>query len=97
MTDQNNNNITKGVVATCSYEAKKLGVQSAMPLYKALELCPNLILNAVDKKFYSKISDTVMEILEKYADTFEQASIDEAYLDCTNKISSSSDTNNIQQ
>ncbi len=93
MTDQNNNNITKGVVATCSYEAKKLGIQSAMPLYKALELCPNLILHAVDKKFYNKISDTVTEILEKYADTFEQASIDEAYLDCTNKISS--DTNNM--
>ncbi|HEX7259270.1 MAG TPA: DUF72 domain-containing protein [Nitrososphaeraceae archaeon] len=96
MTDQDNNNITKGVVATCSYEAKKLGVQSAMPLFKALELCPNLILNAVDKKFYSEISDTVMEILEGYSDTFEQASIDEAYLDCTNKISSSSsNTNNI--
>jgi DNA polymerase IV (archaeal DinB-like DNA polymerase) len=92
MTDQDNNNITKGVVATCSYEAKKLGVQSAMSLYKALELCPKLILNAVDKKFYSEISDTVMKILEGYADTFEQASIDEAYLDCTNKISSN--TNN---
>src|SRR5215208_4145099 len=93
VTDQDNNNITKGVVATCSYEAKKFGVQSAMPLYKALELCPNLILNAVDKEFYSKISNTVMEILEGYADTFEQASIDEAYLDCTNK--NSSNTNNI--
>ena len=88
MTDQDNNNITKGVVATCSYEAKKLGVQSAMSLYKALELCPNLILKRVDRKFYSKMSHTVMEILEGYADTFEQASIDEAYLDCTNKISS---------
>ena len=93
MTDQDNNNITKGVVATCSYEAKKLGVQSAMPLYKALELCPHLILNTVDRKFYSKISHTVMEILEGYADTFEQASIDEAYLDCTNKISSFSSYN----
>ena len=93
MTDQDNNNITKGVVATCSYEAKKLGVQSAMPLYKALDLCPNLILNAVDKKFYTEISDTVMEILEGYANTFEQASIDEAYLDCTNKLPSSSSSN----
>jgi DNA polymerase IV (DinB-like DNA polymerase) len=93
MTDQDNNNITKGVVATCSYEAKKLGVQSAMSLYKALELCPNLLLNAVDRKFYSKMSHLVMEILEGYADTFEQASIDEAYLDCTNKISSSSPNN----
>jgi DNA polymerase IV (archaeal DinB-like DNA polymerase) len=41
MTDQDNNNITKGVVATCSYEAKKFGVQSAMSLYKALKLCLN--------------------------------------------------------
>jgi DNA polymerase IV (archaeal DinB-like DNA polymerase) len=96
MTDQDNNNITKGVVATCSYVAKKLGVQSAMPLYKALELCPNLILKTVDRKFYSKMSHLVMEILEGYADSFEQASIDEAYLDCTNKIiSSSGNTNNL--
>ena len=87
MTPQNSNNITKGAVTTCSYEAKKLGIKSAMPLYKALELCPNLILHGVDKKFYEKISNEVMEILEDYADIFEQASIDEAYLDCTNKIS----------
>jgi DNA polymerase IV (DinB-like DNA polymerase) len=95
MTPQDKTNkITKGAVTTCSYEAKKLGVKSAMPLYKALEICPDLILNAVDKKFYEKISNQVMKILEEYADVFEQASIDEAYLDCTNKISSSN-TNNI--
>jgi len=88
MTDEENNNITKGVVATCSYEAKRLGVQSAMPLYKALNLCPNLVLRAVDKRYYNMISEKVMEILERYADTLEQASIDEAYLDCTRKISS---------
>ena len=87
MTPQDNNSITKGAVTTCSYEAKKLGIKSAMPLYKALELCPNLILHSVDKKFYEKISNEVMKILEGYADIFEQASIDEAYLDCTNKIS----------
>jgi DNA polymerase IV (archaeal DinB-like DNA polymerase) len=90
MTPQDNhaNNITKGAVTTCSYAAKKFGIKSAMPLYKALKLCPDLILHAVDKKFYEKISNQVMKILEDYADTFEQASIDEAYLDCTNKISS---------
>ena len=87
MTPQDSNNITKGAVTTCSYEAKKFGIKSAMPLYKALELCPNLILHVVDKKFYEKISNEIMEILEDYADIFEQASIDEAYLDCTNKIS----------
>src|SRR5919107_1636150 len=94
MTPQDSSNITKGAVTTCSYEAKKLGIKSAMPLYQALELCPNLILNAVDKKFYEKISNQVMKILEDYADTLEQASIDEAYLDCTNKISSND--NNIR-
>ncbi|HEX7141776.1 MAG TPA: DNA polymerase IV [Nitrososphaeraceae archaeon] len=87
MTPQDNNSITKGAVTTCSYEAKKLGIKSAMPLYKALELCPNLILHSVDKKFYEKMSNEVMKILEDYADIFEQASIDEAYLDCTIKIS----------
>ena len=87
MTPQDNNSITKGAVTTCSYEAKKLGIKSAMPLYKALELCPNLILHSVDKKFYEKISNEVMKILEGYADIFEQASIDEAYLDCTIKMS----------
>ena len=89
MTHQENNNITKGVVATCSYKAKKLGVQSAMPLSKAIELCPSLILLKVDKPYYNNISQKVMKILEKYGDTLEQASIDEAYLDCTNKISTS--------
>jgi DNA polymerase IV (archaeal DinB-like DNA polymerase) len=88
MTDEENINITRGVVATCSYEAKRLGIQSAMSLYKAIELCPDLILRAVNRKYYSIISNSIMDILEKYADTFEQASIDEAYLDCTNKISS---------
>jgi DNA polymerase IV (DinB-like DNA polymerase) len=64
-----------------------------MPLYKALELFPDLILHAVDKKFYEKISNQVMEILEEYSDTLEQASIDEAYLDCTNKFSSNTNNN----
>src|ERR671913_249575 len=54
MTPQDSNNITKGAVTTCSYEAKKLGIKSAMPLYKALELCPNLILRGVDKKIYER-------------------------------------------
>jgi DNA polymerase IV (DinB-like DNA polymerase) len=55
MTSQDNTNkVTKGAVVTCSYEAKKIGVKSAITLYKALELYPNLILNAVDKKFYKK-------------------------------------------
>ncbi len=86
MTDKRTPNITKGVVASCSYEAKKLGVRSAMPLSKALKLCPNLILKPVDITYYKQISEKVIALLESYSDTLEQASIDEAYLDCTNKI-----------
>lgn len=90
MTNQTSGTITKGVVATCSYEAKKFGVRSGMPLYKALELCPDLILLKVDKSYYIQISERIMKIIAEFADIFEQASIDEAYLDCTNKILNSS-------
>src|SRR5437588_6301247 len=77
MTDQGKDKITKGVVASCSYEARKLGVRSAMPLSKAKELCPDLILNPVDKQYYQQISEKVMGILEEYADILEQTSVDE--------------------
>ncbi|MGC2599448.1 MAG: DNA polymerase IV [Nitrososphaeraceae archaeon] len=92
MTDKQNAKITKGVVASCSYEAKKVGVKSAMPLSKAIKLCPDLILKSVDLPYYKQISEKLMNILETYSDTLEQASIDEAYLDCTNKIASSDTT-----
>ncbi len=85
MTEQKEN-ITKGAVASCSYEARNFGVRSAMSLLKAKELCPNLILRPVDISYYRQVSEKVMNILEEYADVLEQSSIDEAYLDCTNKI-----------
>ncbi|MBA3749860.1 MAG: DUF72 domain-containing protein [Nitrosopumilus sp.] len=86
MTPEKDGNITRGAVASCSYEARKYGVRSAMSLLKAKELCPQLILKPVDKQYYSQISHQVMMQLEEYADILEQASIDEAYIDCTNKI-----------
>lgn len=87
MTDQQEgNNITKGVVASSSYEARKLGVRSAMPLSMARELCPSLLLKPVDIPYYHHVSNKVMSMLEVYADTLEQTSIDEAYLDCTTKV-----------
>ena len=79
--------ITRGAVASCSYEARKFGVRSAMSLSKAKELCPSLILKPVDKEYYNSISQQVMRLLEEYADALEQTSIDEAYIDCTKKIS----------
>ncbi len=82
MTDQKEK-ITKGVVSSCSYEARKFGVKSAMPLTRALALCPHLILRPVDMPYYQKVSEKVMGVLEQFADVLEQASIDEAFLDCT--------------
>ena len=87
MTDQQEaNNITKGVVASSSYEARKLGVRSAMPLSKARELCPSLILKPVDIPYYQQVSNKVMSMLEGYADILVQTGIDEAYLDYTKKV-----------
>ena len=81
MTPEKEGNITRGAVASCSYEARKYGVRSAISLLKAKELCPHLILKPVDKQYYGQISNKVMMLLEEYADILEKASIDEAYLD----------------
>ncbi|HKX97355.1 MAG TPA: DUF72 domain-containing protein [Candidatus Nitrosocosmicus sp.] len=86
--------ITRGAVASCSYEARKFGVRSAMSLSKAKELCPNLILKPVDKEYYNSVSQQVMRLLEEYADALEQTSIDEAYIECTKKISQYQKQNN---
>jgi DNA polymerase IV (archaeal DinB-like DNA polymerase) len=83
MTRQKEDEITKGVVSSCSYEARRFGVRSAMPLSMATSLCPNLILRSVNISYYSQVSKGVMKILRECADAFEQASIDEAFLDCT--------------
>jgi DNA polymerase IV (DinB-like DNA polymerase) len=88
MTDEQKGNITKGAVASCSYEARRVGVRSAMSLKQAKDLCPALILNPVDIPYYRTISQKVMRILGEYTDRLEQSSIDEAYLDCTLMINS---------
>lgn len=86
MTDQKEGEITKGVVSSCSYEARKHDVGSAMGLSRAKILCPDLILLPVDIPYYGKVSEQVMSVLEPFSDVLEQSSIDEAFLDCTNKV-----------
>lgn len=71
----------RGVVSTCSYEARKFGVRSAMPLRTASALCPHAIFVPVDGKKYSAVSLQVMAILRRYSPQVEQVSIDEAFLD----------------
>lgn len=71
----------RGVVATCSYEARAFGVHSAMPSYKAKQLCPEGIFIRGNHREYEKFSIKVFEIVRKYGSRMEQVSIDEAYID----------------
>lgn len=73
----------RGVVAACSYEARKFGIHSAMPMKKALKLCPHAIVIKGSHGEYSRYSRMVTEIIAAKAPLFEKASIDEFYLDLT--------------
>ncbi|MCC6460542.1 MAG: DNA polymerase IV [Saprospiraceae bacterium] len=73
----------RGVVASCSYEARAFGVRSAMPMRQALQLCPDATVLKGDMEAYSKHSALVRDLIEEEAPLFEQASIDEFYLDLT--------------
>jgi DNA polymerase-4 len=72
---------TRGVVATCSYEARKLGVHSAMNLREAKRLCPQAIVVPVRHKIYAQHSQRVMELVREISPRVEQVSIDEAYIE----------------
>jgi DNA polymerase IV (DinB-like DNA polymerase) len=78
----------RGVVATCSYEARKFGLHSAMPISKAYRLCPHGIFLKPNHEKYYQISQKVMKIFRSYSPICQQMSIDEAYLDMTKKCDS---------
>ena len=71
----------RGVVASCSYAARAFGVHSAMPMSRALRLCPGLIIVSPRHRVYSEASKQVMERLRQLTPLVEQISIDEAFLD----------------
>jgi DNA polymerase IV len=73
----------RGVVASCSYAARLSGIHSAMPMARALKLCPGLIIVSGRHKEYSEVSRQVMERLWAITDQVEQVSIDEAFLEAT--------------
>jgi DNA polymerase IV (archaeal DinB-like DNA polymerase) len=74
---------TRGVVSTASYEARKFGVHSALPIGIARSRCPHGIYLPGDGNYYRKQSRMVMEILQEFADDLQQVSVDEAYMNLT--------------
>ncbi|MBS1932802.1 MAG: DNA polymerase IV [Bacteroidetes bacterium] len=73
----------RGVVAACSYEARKFGIHSAMPMKTAMRLCPHATVVGGTRGEYSKYSRWVTDIISSKAPLFEKSSIDEFYLDLT--------------
>ncbi|MGE5545067.1 MAG: DNA polymerase IV [Bacillota bacterium] len=78
---------SRGVVATCSYEARAYGVKSAMPLSQARRLCPEAVFLPVNMKRYGQASRQVFEIFSRFTPDIEPLSIDEAFLDVTGSLS----------
>ncbi len=73
----------RGVVSACSYEARRYGVHSAMPISQAQQRCPQGVFLPVRMERYGEVSRSVMALLREYSPEFHQISVDEAYLDLT--------------
>ena len=73
----------RGVVASCSYEARKFGVHSAMPMRLAKRLCPEAFIIRGDSGVYSKYSHLVTDIIKEDSPIYEKSSIDEFYIDAS--------------
>jgi len=76
----------RGVVSTCSYEARKFGVHSAMPIQTAYKLCPHGIYVWPNGRLYSMVSKRIFAILHEFTDQVEPLSIDEAFMDVTGSM-----------
>ncbi|MFX1571229.1 MAG: DNA polymerase IV [Promethearchaeota archaeon] len=87
----------RGVVSTCSYEARVFGIHSGMPISHAYQRCSQGIYLRPNGEKYRKVSKQVMQILNKYSDTFQQAGIDEAYLEFTEICSNFKEVKNIAE
>lgn len=71
----------RGVITTANYEARKYGLHSAMPMFMARKLCPQVIAVPVDKKKYSLYSKEIFDIMARFTPIIERLSLDEAYLE----------------
>lgn len=75
----------RGVVASCSYAARKFGIRSAMPMSRAVRLCPELIIVHHHFRDYTSLSRQVMETLQSYSSLVQPISIDEAFIDLSHQ------------
>ena len=75
-----------GIVSTCSYKAREYGIHSAMPMFQAKKLCPNLLILPSDFRYYWALSATFMNFVKRYTKLVEIASVDECYADFTETI-----------
>ncbi|WP_100804090.1 DNA polymerase IV [Ulvibacter sp. MAR_2010_11] len=73
----------RGVVASCSYEARAFGIHSAMPMRLAKQLCPEAIVLRGNSGIYSKFSKTVTDVIKESVPLYEKTSVDEFYIDLT--------------
>ena len=80
-----------GIVSTCSYAARKYGVSSAMPMFKARQLCPNLIIIPGDYHYYSAMSKKFFNFVRRYTKLVEPASVDECFADFTDAVKGQAD------
>ena len=77
---------SRGVVAAASYEARRFGIHSAMPMARAVKLCPRLIVLPVRMECYAEVSEKIHTIFEKFTPIVESVSLDEAFLDVTGSV-----------
>lgn len=76
----------RGVISTCSYAARALGVRSGMPTFKAKQVCPQLIIKNCDFRYYQALSNTFMNFVKTYTKLVEIASVDECFADFTEVV-----------
>lgn len=76
----------RGVVSTCSYEARSYGIHSGMPISRAFKLCPDGVFLPVNMNLYKDVSRNIMKIFRSFTDKFQQVSVDEAYLDISDIV-----------
>jgi len=73
----------RGVVSTCSYEARKFGIHSGQPISRAYKICPKGVFLSVDSEKYAQVSEEIYEIFYEFTPKVEMISVDEAFLDIT--------------